>query len=55
MKDSLDAILGVIVASVVAVILRWSAARWPLPGEDDRDRPRRPRRRTDTEPEPEEE
>lgn len=47
MKDTLDSVLGVIIATIVAVILRWSARRWPLPGEDDDEpRPRR-RRRTD--------
>ena len=43
MKDTLDSVLGIIIATIVAILLRWSAARWPLPGEDD-DRPRRRRR-----------
>ena len=51
MRDTLDSVLGVIVATIVAVILRWSARRWPLPGEEDDDarprRRRRDRRRTD--------
>ena len=57
MRDSLDQILGIVIATIVAIILRWSARRWPLPGEndDDRDRPRRrPRRRHDDDPLPEE-
>ena len=58
MKDTLDSVLGIVIATIVAVILRWSARRWPLPGEhddDDRDRPRRPRRRPDLDPQPDEE
>lgn len=63
MKETLDSVLGVIVATMVAVILRWSARRWPLPGEDEGDdddpRPRRRRRSRrppadDTDPLPEE-
>ncbi len=62
MKETLDQVLGVVIATIVAVILRWSARRWPLPGEDEGDDDPRPRRRRrsrrplddDTDPLPEE-
>jgi hypothetical protein len=61
-KETLDQVLGVVIATIVAVILRWSARRWPLPGEDEGDDDPRPRRRRrsrrplddDTDPRPEE-
>ena len=53
MKDTLDSVLGVVVATIVAVILRWSARRWPLPGEEDDDHRPRPRRRNRRHDDPE--
>ena len=35
MKETLDQVLGIVIATIVAVILRWAARRWPLPGEKD--------------------
>jgi hypothetical protein len=33
MNSSLDQVLGIVIATIVAIVLRWSARRWPLPGE----------------------
>lgn len=54
---AIDEVGGILAAIGVAIALRWSARRWPLPGEDGH-RPRRGRRdrRPDysDDPEPEE-
>jgi hypothetical protein len=36
-------ILGIVIATIVAIALRWAAYRWPLPEPKRRTHPRRPK------------
>jgi hypothetical protein len=38
-----EEILGIVVATIVAIALRWAAYRWPLPEPKRRTRTRRPK------------